>query len=107
MKLPDVIKVGPYDFVIEEWTPRMAAANERYGECSCQELTIRIDSSLVPIKMADTLLHELLHAVWWVWGIDDGDNEERTVHKLAIGLTAVWRDNPGLLDWFDAQTSDG
>lgn len=45
--------------------------------------------------MADTLLHELLHALDFNMAIK---LKERQVHALAAGLLALFRDNPELCD---------
>ena len=103
--LPPSVKVGPWVYRVETWHTHYANSRGRYGECEHQTRTIRVDSSYGPIQTAETLLHELLHAVWSAWRVQDADDEERTVSSLALGLTALWIDNPGLLAWFAAATA--
>jgi hypothetical protein len=44
---------------------------------------------------AETLLHEILHAIWDVYSVKKGDGEERIITSLAMGVSACIRDNPG------------
>lgn len=44
-----------------------------------------------------TVLHEVLHGIWYHRALPERPREERVVTELAWGLTAVFRDNPGLL----------
>lgn len=44
------------------------------------------------------MLHELLHAIWFIMSIDQGGvDEEAVVRRLASGLIGVFLDNPELL----------
>lgn len=56
---------------------------------------IQITKGLDPAEKANTILHEILHAVCYTQGLDLGvKEEERIVNSLANGLTAFVRDNP-------------
>jgi hypothetical protein len=57
------------------------------------------------IVRAETLLHEISHVVWWVYNLKDEDDEERTVHTMATGLTQVFRDNPKVLEYIKESLS--
>ena len=68
--LPDSIRVGPFDFSLQEWTPNQSAAARRYGECASIELRISLQLDMPSAqKAADTFLHEVGHAVWWSYGL--------------------------------------
>lgn len=99
-KLPVSIRVGPFDFEIEKWNPVAAEESRRYGECSTRGQVIRIRSDMTnAVKAADTFVHELSHAIWWVYGIEDSDSEERTVNLSSTGWVSTYRSNPWLLGW--------
>lgn len=53
------------------------------------------------VALAETLLHELLHAMSWARGVDFGTEEEPLVTALGATLTQVLRDNPELRAWLD------
>lgn len=98
--LPKSVRVLHCDFAIVVESAAWAAANRRYGECSTVELTIRIDgSNPFPWKVVDTVLHEITHAIWWAYGLEDGDVEERVAGTFGRAWTQIWRDNPDLLAW--------
>ncbi len=102
MNLPQAIKIAAFDIKIEEWKPISASANRRYGEFSSMESNIRIDTSVNYIKIVDTLLHEISHAIYWAYGMEDEDKEERIVATFATAWTQIYRDNPFLLQWIHA-----
>jgi hypothetical protein len=105
--LPDKIRVGPYDFRIEVWHAMAAAGNQAFGQCSTCEQTIRVQRDMpTAFKAVDTLFHEAGHAIYWAYGIQTGDEEERLVAVLGTALLALHRDNPWLSGWVTAALSD-
>lgn len=100
IKLPTTIRVGPFDYALLRWTAIEASAAGRWGECSHRECAIRL-SVTVPtaIQMADCLIHEVGHAIWFSWNIEEKDETERVVTRMATGWISVYRDNPWLLGW--------
>ena len=57
------------------------------------------------MKVLDTLLHELNHAVYWAYGMEDEDKEERIVGTMATAWAQIFRDNPEFVAWIAAVTS--
>lgn len=50
---------------------------------------------------ANTLLHELLHAIWWCYNLgDDDEQEEKIVKSLSNGLMELFARNPDVLTYF-------
>ena len=107
MKLPGKVKVGPYDIAIRKFPASDANEQRIFSDFSADGLRIRITEDLTPAKAADSLLHEILHAVFWVWNIKSGDKEERTVNTVATALTTVFRDNPKVAKWILNQSKMG
>jgi hypothetical protein len=98
--LPASIRVGPFDFAIDPMSAERAMGQSRFGEFSACEGHIAIQLDMpCPIKAADTFLHEVGHAIFWTYGIEDDDKEERTVSLFGTGWTQVFRDNPWIMDW--------
>jgi hypothetical protein len=98
--LPDSIRVGPYDMRLLPLDASTADAAGVFGYFKRKDQVIALDISHVSCAgLADTLIHEITHAIWWVYGLEDKDEEERTVATLSTGWTQVYRDNPSLLDW--------
>jgi hypothetical protein len=99
-KLPSSVRVGPFDFRLERWSSHAADDARAWGRCSYSEIAIRIQENIpLPEKAADVLLHEIGHAIFWTWKLQDGDKEERIVSTMATAWTQVYRDNPWLIDW--------
>jgi hypothetical protein len=99
-QLPGNVRVGPFDFRIELMAPCRAASEKAFGLCNCLEHVISLQRDMPnKSRVVDTFLHELMHAIYWAYGIEDRDEEERIVGAIAVGMTALFRDNPWLLDW--------
>ena len=99
---PSSIRVGYRTYRIEVWHPAAASGARRYGEASHMERVLRIDLSLGPIQAAETLIHEIFHAISaasYNQDLFSGKDEERAVVGVSAGLTQVLRDNMGLRDW--------
>lgn len=101
--LPASVRIGPYDFTVREWTDLDAINTSRVGQVTFEDGVMCVVTNRPRAKVVATLLHEILHAIRFVYGIRDRDDEERTVEMEAVALTALWRDNPSLLSWVGQQ----
>lgn len=99
-RLPATIRIGPFDYTLKTMSAVESSARHRYGECSPQqeEITLAISHPSL-VKLVDTLLHEITHAIFDAANIEEGDKDERIVTKSGTGWTQVYRDNLWLLDW--------
>lgn len=84
---------------------RDSQARGKYGEFSSLELRILLDPLMPPVKAVDTLIHEVLHAIWWCYIIKDEDKEERVVQTECSAWVQIYRDNPQLLAWITEMLS--
>lgn len=98
MILPPSVRVGPHDFTITPWAPAEAPP-DRHGECQADTLTIRLTDYRPPRQVAGTLLHEILHAIWFTQSMPAEESEENAVTSLAMGLCGVIRDNPDVVEF--------
>ena len=97
MKLPDKLRVGPFDFKIVVWSAEKGSDVQKFGEFSVVEGTISLDSSRA-YKLMDTFVHEAFHALWWTGNLaEENVNEEDAVSVLSSGLLLLLRDNPDVL----------
>lgn len=90
--LPRQVRVIGRDVAIEY----VSELPKAVGEYDYSTQTVRISENQPAVFEADTVLHELLHA------IDDAMQlgmSERQVHCTATGIVALFRDNPDLLDY--------
>lgn len=92
--LPKTIRVGYRDFAVKPMTAYEAQSVNRFGECDVRNGVIKVCTEYGAAKAANTLLHEVLHAAWFVGYLDGHTDEEPAVGTLANVLSEVWRDNP-------------
>jgi hypothetical protein len=92
-KLPKKIKVGAVDY-----TTHLLNSTDRaqLGVCLYNHQRIYLSPNMKHQVASDTLLHEVLHAIWSESGLDHIPdlNEETVVRALATWLRLVIRDNP-------------
>ena len=90
------IKVGFLTYKVEAIPKEVADAKGVYGYVNHTKQIIRVDEELSAERYKEVLLHEILHTVYNMWGINDGEQEEEIVNKMGNGLATVFRDNPKL-----------
>ena len=93
---PDTIRVfgRTYTFNYEQ---AGGLGQDRVGSCDNINQIITIDSQQSLIEEADTVLHEVLHAIFYTMKIAlDMDTEEKVVSALATGVVGDhWRSDWG------------
>ena len=92
------IRVGPFDVEI---TPLEGKDRDNNLGTFCDtQLRISLREAYNnPQQEAETLLHELMHAIYEVMGIRSKDGEERIISQMSLGMAMVMRDNPDLMRW--------
>jgi len=91
------VVVGPYEYRVVVDDARIPP--DLYGLCDKGRHTISLHPDQSPIRLRSTLVHELLHALCDLTGVDDDKAEERIVTVLAPALLELFRTNPRLIDW--------
>jgi hypothetical protein len=100
MKLPSKVKVGWCDYEIVDWNHHDAIGARRRGEQCDVSKQIRVDTHLGnQAAIAETLLHEILHAIYCIFTIGQQDDDERITQITSHGLATVIRDNPDVFAW--------
>ena len=92
--LPVSVKIGYRHYVIEHWKGRVGIQAGRFGECDTSLAIIRVDDGWSKEKAANTLLHEIMHAIFFEYNMCDEDDEERIVCTMSNALITVMTDNP-------------
>ena len=59
---------------------------EAYGDCCNDQKKIRIYCGVAESVIRDTLLHEILHAMWHLTHIQNHDEEEKVVSRISTSL---------------------
>jgi hypothetical protein len=99
MTRPTHIKIAGQDIKVVAMPRNVAQQNRQYGEYSAWDETISIYFKGNPLQVIDTFIHEVLHAVWDVYGLQRKDTEERSVSITATAITQIIRDNPDWVSW--------
>ena len=108
MQTLDKIKIGYRNYKLEEWKQTVASANEAQGQFFSKEGVIGYTGDEKGVSHANTLIHELLHAIIYQWNMDlDEKIEESVVNGLANGLTTIFVDNPKLIDYLKNKIKEG
>ena len=108
MQRPDKIKIGYKEYKLEEWKQTVASANEGQGQFFAKEGVIGYTAEETGVSHANTLIHEMLHAIIYQWNMElDEKVEESVVNGLANGLTTIFVDNPKLMDFLKEKVKDG
>jgi hypothetical protein len=100
MLLPATIKVGGFQWTIEE-SKDVTHEGSVFGTTHHHTQKLIIEPDISVQKKNQTILHEMMHAIWWQSGLDrmfgdlktDRENEERIIHALSMGLYQVLTDN--------------
>jgi hypothetical protein len=76
--------------------------DDNLGLTSHSKFLVKVKSKQIPLEEADTLIHEVLHVIWYHMGLcaDNSDDvEERFVRTLATGLVCTFLENEKLLTY--------
>jgi hypothetical protein len=93
MKAREKLKIGYRDFRLS--FIKQVDGGENLGCCDVHAGRIRVQKKQSSVDLANTTLHEILHAIWHHQGLTfSAKTEERVVNALSNGLTAFIRDNP-------------
>jgi len=107
MSKPTKVKVGWKDIDIEYVKASFKKDNtDCYGQYLNRENKIEIHEELNPDDLANTMLHEVMHAIVYHSSLNqpggplkDEESEEQTTNSLSNWLIGVFRDNPWFLDF--------
>lgn len=87
--LPRRVQVGPFLYEIG----RAVMAPDRWGSCDNDERKLKFAETTKGQQLANTVIHEFIHAVESVWAVKITEGE---VERMANGLTQALQ-SAGLL----------
>ena len=96
VRVPERVKVGPLVFeVVADEAQHKELCDSRneyvYGAIRVSKQVIFLDPNLPLGQLQDTLLHEVLHAIWWVAGFR-GEKERVTEEEVIERTTSILLD---------------
>lgn len=96
MKIPDKIKVGGFWYKITK-SVQVADNSQTFASTLNGKQEINVSPEYPQQKQEQTFLHEILHAIWFVYGLKEAgfkhEQEEHIVDALSNGLYQVLKDN--------------
>ena len=95
MALPKTIKIMHRNYSLVKETTKTLMTNQAYGMFKPIDGFITYVDDVSYSETVDTVIHEMLHALWMLFD-HDKEHEEHIVRTLSTGLTTVMRDNPKL-----------
>lgn len=99
LTIPKSVRISGYDFIVEVSETADSYANGEHGHTNFLSQKIRLSPALTNQDLGNTFLHECMHAMHWLYGLDDGDTEERFTNLGANALCAFFKDNPKATAW--------
>lgn len=102
---PKVLRIGAYDHhleIVDGWLKNDKGEN-CWGHFQPAKRLISIavpEQASQPIEIASTLLHEILHAIWYERELGSKAKEEEGVRNIEAGLMLLFRQNPQFMKWF-------
>lgn len=96
--IPKRVRVGPHSYRVEEIPDGVLEGAGACATCTPTRLVIALDGGQPPSQMADSLLHEIGHAILDAVRLED-DVEESICLALGPALLDLIRRNPKLIDW--------
>lgn len=100
-KTPKKIKIGYSEFKIIPRSNEWGKRNKAFGDCSPEQAKIQYDVTQKRTELVNTILHETLHGIVYMFDINfkNSREEEKVIRKIANGLQTVFKDNPQFLEW--------
>jgi hypothetical protein len=96
MLIPDIIRIGSYDYKTNIVDKQIILNGQQCkGMIDYEFHTIEIDNSVQDIQgQEQTFLHELIHGIVYSRSLELGEDLEKIVDEISIGLHQVIKDNP-------------
>lgn len=98
--VPKSVRVGCYLFRIEVAEFEDHEAEGSFGHMNPISQKIRLRPGMTAQNLANTFIHEVLHAIYFYLRPNDEEGEEAYVTNGANGLCAFWQDNPEAVKWW-------
>ena len=110
--LPNTVRIGYKDVRIKYVRPdfKKWEMTDCFGEYDYRQNVIQIQHDLCGQEMANTIIHEIMHAAVQVAGLNQEkaplekpEFEEAVVNQLTNVMMGVFRDNPWMIDMIKNQ----
>ena len=90
------IRVAGHDYTLRIMPEDWGDDSSNHGNCCTSKLEIKVARGHIS-RMRETLLHEIGHAIYYEYSLDEASGEEHVNSLYCSGWYQVFRDNPQLL----------
>ncbi len=103
--IPTKVRVGCFTYSVIIGSPEDHEVEGTYGHMSSFMQHISLRPRMSAHQLANTFIHEVLHAIHYVYGLikhpdEPQPSEEEYTTLSANGLCAFWQDNPEAMRWW-------
>lgn len=102
MTKPTKVQVLNLEYAIRWVDNAIQIGSEAHGWCDFENQLIVINGDNSPQIVAETWLHEVLHALLFALDLVDTSNidHEQIVSRTATGICTIWKQNPAAFRWW-------
>lgn len=104
---PTEIKILNLDYDIAWIDHKDQQEHERFGWCDTNNQRIKVGVDNKPKKVAQTFIHEVLHAEFRAMDLHDNCKQEDIVSAFSTALCALWQQNPEAMEWWKKMNTGG
>jgi len=97
--LPTEVDILNLTYKINWMNPPEESGAEQLGLCDFQSQIISVTKSLPRQSRAETLLHEIIHAINHGMGAPNKIDEEKFTTKMSIGIATTIKQSPDVWKW--------
>jgi len=101
-KRPESVRVADVQYAIIYTKKDYDLGDDAYGIILHEKCLIKILKTCPEDIVKHTVWHEVLHAIYYWYDIQDEDTEERVVSKVALGTYRTLLENPELMEYLTA-----
>jgi hypothetical protein len=97
MQIPEKVKIGWREYMIEPGEHRTGdGGGDLYGEITYEENKIYVWDKLSHDNQCVTLLHEIIHGIFYLSGRKENRNDEPLIEAISENLYQVIKENPDM-----------
>lgn len=103
--MPKSVRVGFSTYKVTLMAEDDASIHGICGATNADRQIITIAEKMSPQQTANTLLHEVIHAIHTIYGLthrDQPPSEEEYTNLTTNGLCAFFQENPECLNWIQS-----
>jgi hypothetical protein len=98
--LPASVRIGSFEYSIVLMSAMDQAYDRIYGDMNSTLQRIRLCAGMSTARLANTFMHEVMHAIHDFHGVGDKTDEENNTFHTTNGLCAFWIANPAAAIWW-------